>query len=162
MPPCEPSWLPFVSVAGGVLSAIAAAGAVWVAWRQYVTQDQVRGEQLRIALFDKRYTIMMAAGEMLSKVGRDASLDHFDVLKLRSQTAMASCLFEEEIVTLIDAITDRAFRFVVKHREVDRHPPNSPAREAACDEEGKLLGLLMEDLRSLQGHFAPYFTFREG
>jgi hypothetical protein len=102
---------------------------------------------------------MQAVGELLSKAGRHASLDHSDVLELRAKTAMARYLFDDPIIWNLEAITESAIHFVVARRQVERYPPNSPEREAACDREEQLMEWLMSELRILRDKYAPYFSF---
>lgn len=160
--PCSSSawWMSFWSAAGTVAAAIAAIVGLVVAVRTARAQAKASSEALRLALFDKRYAVLQAIGEMLSKAGRDAALDHRDVLVLRAKTAMARFIFDEKMMWYLDALIDSATHFVVASHVVERYAPNTPEREAAVEREMMLLGWLMDELKDLQNRFARYLTFR--
>lgn len=127
---------------------VAIIGAV-IAWGQF----SLARTRTRHDLYDRRYRIYEGARRLVAEIVREGRATNQDVFAFRRETGDSVFLLNEEIVTYMTELQTRAFRLAYLGTIItnDIHPD----RNAAIDEEAKLLTWFTEQFDVLVIKFKP-------
>jgi hypothetical protein len=131
-----------------------------ISWRQYASSR----EQIRIALFDKRYKVYAAAKRFIATIIRNDRVEDEDLLEFWRDTSDCGFLFPSEVGNLLERIQDAASNkriFARKWKHARELSQPSEEVSVLIDREAIETKILSDFLRGLEDEFMPYLDFKE-
>ncbi len=129
-----------LKILGGGLTPVIAISTVIIAYRQYRTSS----DNLRLALFDRRYKVYRGVMDFLGSVVTDFSVKHEDLGKFYSETDQKRFVFGRDIQEYLKEIREKAV-------ELRRINGRLSLDETSTDE---VIGPLIESAGELEAWFA--------
>lgn len=137
------------------VTAIIGSAVAWVAWRQH----HISKEQLKLALFEKRFAVFAGVRKFLTQILRTGNLKELEPLwEYRASIGDASFLFGKELDSYLWEIDTHALNL---HRIIEEmtHRPRGAERSRLAEEESNELAWLTDQIGELKKRFSPYMAF---
>jgi hypothetical protein len=132
-----------------------AAFVAYVEYRQY----RLGHEKLKLALFEKRFSVFAGARKLLSQILTGANVTLEQLFEYRASIAEASFLFGEELTDYLEKIYKKALDLRYLHEKMEPLPAGEERTKVAGEIRGTLEWLI-EQLPRLKQEFSTYMKFK--
>ncbi len=142
----------------GVNAALATFNGIFLSWLAY-RNHQVSRNQLKLALYDRRFKVYEAVKQLLVDATKTDRLSVEGVASCLKASTEARFLFDQDAVRFIDRVRAKALEW---RQHVNAAELHSPGSEARSDAEAKALlakESLVEEWSILAETFQPTLGF---
>jgi hypothetical protein len=142
------------------ITGILGIATALISWRQYASSR----EQIRIALFDKRYKVYAATKRFIATILQNDRVEDKDFLAFWRNTSDCGFLFPSAMRDLLERIQEAASNKRMLARKCEHARQVSlPSEEVdiLIDGESSETMILSDFLRGLEDEFMPYLDFKE-
>jgi hypothetical protein len=129
---------------------------VYIAYQQYKTNR----DKLRLDLYNKRYKVFDSLKTLLGHIAQQLNVKHKQVYEFKIKTKEAVFLFEEDITTYLDTISQKALDLWADHEKL-KNLPVGEERSAKVDETSELFSWLMKQSEVAVDKFNKYLKFEQ-
>ncbi len=142
----------------GINAALATFNGVFLSWLAY-RNHQVSRNQLKLALYDRRFKVYEAVKQLLVDATKTNTLTTDSVTAYLRGTTEARFLFDPPAVAFMDNIRKKALAWRQQIHEAESHAPGTTARTEAEAQAQKIKETLVDDWPSLAKTFQPTLGF---
>jgi len=146
-----------------MIEIIIAIFLAYIAYQNYrINSDnsKVQKDNLRLALFERRYLIYEGIKEFITLVLREGKVDYDSIATLGVKTRDAEFLFGSEVKGYINNLRDKGFKLKSCDRKLsDRILPIGDERNKLAEEEEQLLIWFGNQHEEVMGIFRKYLKF---
>ncbi|MGV3660905.1 MAG: hypothetical protein ACO1TE_12020 [Prosthecobacter sp.] len=142
----------------GLNAALATFNGVFLSWLAY-RNHQVSKNQLKLALYDRRFKVYEAVKQLLVDATKTDSLSTDGVAAYLRGTTEARFLFDPPAVAFMDSIRKKALAWRQQIQEAEAHAPGTAARAEAETQARKIKETLVDDWPALAKTFQTTLGF---
>lgn len=142
----------------GINAALATFNGVFLSWLAY-RNHQVSKNQLKLALYDRRFKVYEAVKQLLVDATKTNTLTADSVTAYLRGTTEARFLFDPPAVAFMDAVRKKALAWRQQMSEGEAHAPGTAARAEAEATARKIQDTLGDDWPALTWTFQPTLGF---
>lgn len=142
----------------GLNAALATFNGVFLSWLAY-RNHQVSKNQLKLALYDRRFKVYDAVKQLLVDATKTDSLSTDSVAAYLRGTTEARFLFDPSAVAFMDGIRKKALAWRHQINESEAHAPGTTARAEAEATARKIQDTLGDEWPALAKTFQPTLGF---
>ncbi len=142
----------------GINAALATFNGVFLSWLAY-RNHQVSKNQLKLALYDRRFKVYEAVKQLLVDATKTNTLTLDSVTTYLRGTTEARFLFDPPAVAFMDAIRKKALAWRQQISESEAHAPGTTSRADAQAEAQKIKDSLADHWPALTRTFQPTLGF---
>lgn len=142
----------------GINAALATFNGVFLSWLAY-RNHQVSRNQLKLALYDRRFKVYEAVKQLLVDATKTDTLTTDSVAAYLRGTTEARFLFDPPAVAFMDNIRKKALAWRQQVHEAEAHAPETTARAEAETTARKIQDTLGDDWPALSKTFQPTLGF---
>lgn len=144
------------SMLRGLLTPVIAGIAVYIAYQQYKTNR----DKVRLDLYNKRFKVFDSLKTLLGHIGQQGNVKLEQVYEFMTATKEAVFLFEEDISTYLDTISQKAFDLRSENMKLEKLPVGEE-RSAKVDETSELCSWLVKQSEVAVDKFNKYLKFEQ-
>lgn len=142
----------------GLNAALATFNGVFLSWLAY-RNHQVSKNQLKLALYDRRFKVYEAVKQLLVDATKTNTLTPDSVTAYLRGTTEARFLFDPPAVAFMDCIRKKALAWRQQVSESEAHAPGTAARSEAESQTQTIRDSLGDEWPALAKTFQPTLGF---
>jgi len=152
-----------ISILSVVANVVVAIFLAYVTYQNYKINSynsNVQKDNLRLALFERRYLVYEGIKEFITFVLREGKVDYNSIATLGSKTRDGEFLFGSEVKGYIDNLREKGFKLKSCRRKLaDRTLPIGDERNKLAEEEEQLLIWFGNQHEEIMRIFRKYLKF---
>lgn len=142
----------------GINAILAAFNGIFLSWLAY-RNHQVSKNQLKLALYDRRFKVYEAVKQLLVDASKTDRLSVDGITLFLKATTESRFLFDSKAVAFMDSVRRKALAWRQHIHEAEAHPPGTTVRSEAEAAASKIKASLAEDWKFLAEKFQPTLGF---